>query len=487
MARKEHVEIAQRGKNAVRAWRKEKPRGRLDLSGADLSHAKLAGCDLSGANLFEAKLSLGDLRGAHLAQADLTYADLGNARLQGADLRKAKLMGASLVAADLSGAVAVGADFNQADLGDAKAVSANLSRADLSMAELPCVDLTGAILDDANLSDTKLQEARLVRARLLRADLSRAFLARADLTRADLSHAKLVETDLRSATLFHATLSEANLALADFTRAKLGKAVLCRANLRGVRFLETDLNGADLTGCRVYGVSVWNVNLTRTVQSNLVISPRNEPAITVDQLEVAQFIYLLLRNQKIRNVIDTITSKVVLILGRFTPERKRVLDGIREELRHRDFVPVLFDFEIPRHRNITETVTLLARMARFIIADLTDPKSLPQELQAIIPDLEAVPVQPILRLLDREYAMFKDFLSRSSVLPIFRYKDERHLLRNLVDKVIQPAQERRKLIEHVRSQGRSSADLLDEQTRRVRALEKELQRLRLRTRPRSGA
>ena len=487
MAREEHVETVRRGKDAVQALRKAKPRGRLDLSGADLSHAKLAGSDLSRADLFEADLSSADMRGVHLAQADLTYADLSNARLQGADLRKTKLMGANLVAADLSRAIAVGADLNQADLGDAKLTGADLTRADLSLADLPCVDFTRAILDDADLSDAKLQEARFVGARLLRADLSRDFLARANFTRADLSHAKLVETDLSGATLFRATLTEADLALADFRRAKLEKAVLCRANLSGVRFLETDLQGADLTGCRVYGVSAWNVNLTRTAQSNLLISPRDEPAITVDQLELAQFIYLLLRNQKIRNVIDTITSKVVLILGRFTSDRKQILDAIREELRHQDLVPVLFDFDIPRHRNITETVTLLARMARFIIADLTDPKSLPQELQAIIPDLEAVPVQPILRLPDREYAMFADFLSRGSVLPTFRYKDERHLLRNLVNKVIQPAQQRRELIERVRSQGRSQADLLDEQAQRVRALEKEVQRLRAKAKPRTGA
>jgi len=49
---------------------------------------------------------------------------------------------------------------------------------------------------------------------------------------------------------------------------------------------------------------------------NLIITDDNEPTITVDNLEVAQFIYLLLNNQKIRDVIDTITSKVVLILGR---------------------------------------------------------------------------------------------------------------------------------------------------------------------------
>src|SRR5205823_4994351 len=209
---------------------------------------------------------------------------------------------------------------------------------------------------------------------------------------------------------------------------------------------ETNCTKATLTDCIVYGVSTWYVELQEAEQNNLVITDISQPTITVDNLEVAQFIYLLLRNQKIRDVIDTITSKVVLILGRFTPDRKRVLDAIREELRHRDFVPVLFDFDIPARRNITETVTLLARMARFIIADLTNPRSVPQELQAIVPDLESVPVQPLLWVADREYAMFKDFLSRNSVLPIFRYKNERHLLRNLVEKVVQPAQDRRTLL-----------------------------------------
>ena len=59
-------------------------------------------------------------------------------------------------------------------------------------------------------------------------------------------------------------------------------------------------------------------------------------------------------------------------------------------------------------RNVTETVTLLARMARFIIADLTDPSSIPQELQAIIPSVR-VPVQPLLLEGSSLYSMFKDF------------------------------------------------------------------------------
>src|SRR5215207_2029801 len=35
---------------------------------------------------------------------------------------------------------------------------------------------------------------------------------------------------------------------------------------------------------------------------------KGEPEITVDNIEVAQFVYLLLHNEKIRDVIDTITS-----------------------------------------------------------------------------------------------------------------------------------------------------------------------------------
>ena len=65
----------------------------------------------------------------------------------------------------------------------------------------------------------------------------------------------------------------------------------------------------------------------------------------VDRLEIAQFIYLLIQNKTVRHIIDTITSKVVLILGPFSEERKPVLDALRSELGKRDYLPVLFDWE----------------------------------------------------------------------------------------------------------------------------------------------
>ena len=37
--------------------------------------------------------------------------------------------------------------------------------------------------------------------------------------------------------------------------------------------------------------------------------------------------------------------------------------------RQRKYLPILFDFEKPKSRNTDKTITLLARMARFVVAD----------------------------------------------------------------------------------------------------------------------
>jgi hypothetical protein len=172
----------------------------------------------------------------------------------------------------------------------------------------------------------------------------------------------------------------------------------------------------------------------------LVITPDDEPEITVDNLKVAQFIYLLLNNERIRHVIDPITSKVVLILGRFTPERKAVLDALREELRQRDYLPVLFDFDKPASKDLTGTVQTLANMARFIIADLTDPSSVPHELAMVVPGTP-VAVQPVLLEGQREYAMFVDLRIRHHwVLDPYRYASPDRLIADLREHVIVPAE-----------------------------------------------
>src|SRR2546428_4403932 len=272
-------------------------------------------------------------------------------------------------------------------------------------------------LSDADLSKAILYGANFSKADLSYIDVSEAHLSYANFNGATLIGAEISGTDLMHSSFLNANLSEASLSAADLFGANLSGANLSDANLSGASLLRTNLRGSILTRCFIYGISVWNVQLEGAKQDNLIITPEDEPTITVDNLKIAQFVYLLLNNKEIRDVIDTITSKVVLILGRFTEERKQVLDTLREALHKRNYLPVLFDFEKPVSRDLTETVSTLAHLARFIIVDLTDPSSAPHEVATIIPQT-IVPVQPLLTLhpliVDRkeverrEYAMFQD-------------------------------------------------------------------------------
>jgi hypothetical protein len=131
-----------------------------------------------------------------------------------------------------------------------------------------------------------------------------------------------------------------------------------------------------------------------TRQENLIITPPGQTVIAVDNIKVAQFVYLLLNNEEIRDVIDTITSKAVLILGRFSDDRKPILNALRDALRDKGFLPIVFDFERPKRRDFTETIMTLAGMSCFVIADITNPRSAPLELQATVPDY-MIPFVPI--------------------------------------------------------------------------------------------
>jgi hypothetical protein len=318
----------------------------------------------------------------------------------------------------------------------------NLIRTPLMRAYLREADLAGAYLGGANLFGADLIGANLCGADLIGANLTSAGLIGANLVRADLHSANLSEVRLDKANL-----SEANLRGANLTSVDLSEAFLTGANLRYAALVETDFTNADLTGCYVYGISAWGLKLGGATQRNLVVTREDEPKITVDNIEVAQFVYLLLNNQKIRDVIDTITSKVVLILGRFTKERKQVLDALRDELRRseRNYVPILFDFEKPTSQSVTATILTLARLARFIIADLTDPSSIPYELGRIVPDTK-VPVQPLLLSAKREFSMFSNLQEDYHwVLPIHHYDSLEQLLVDLNERVIGPAE--RKVLE----------------------------------------
>jgi len=227
-------------------------------------------------------------------------------------------------------------------------------------------NLSGVNLRRVNLREANLARANLVRARLDGAYLTGATLPEANLRKADLSGADLDGADLRRADLIRADLVKARLGGADLAgtnlrEANLSGADLIGADLRGALLVHTNLHGAIISGCRIYGASVWGAKLSKgTQQRDLVITPTDEPEVAVDNIEVAQFVYLLLHNEKIRDVIDTIGRKGVLLLGRFTEGRIAVLERLREELRKRGYLPIVFNFDKPETKDFTETIRLLA-------------------------------------------------------------------------------------------------------------------------------
>ena len=351
---------------------------------------------------------------------------------------KVDLSGADFRDTNLSNVNFDSAILTHVNLSKACLKYANFGNADLSNANLEYAILTKAYLKDANLNYANLAHVDLSEAILVKASLVHANLKLANLTKAFFTQAALLTTNLEQAILVKACLPGANLTSANLTGANLSEAILIGATL-----LSTKITDAIFDNCKVYGISVWDVEGEPASQENLTITHSDQPAITVDDLEVAQFIHLLLNNKKLKNIIDTITSKAVLILGRFTAERKVILDAMRDELRKQNFTPILFDFDKPKSKDLTGTFETLARMARFIIADLTDPSSIPHELAYIAKDLRTTPIQPI-RLKGTEgYGMFTDLQNDSPhrVFKTYEYEDGETLIKGLAE-IIRPANEK---------------------------------------------
>jgi uncharacterized protein YjbI with pentapeptide repeats len=380
MANKEQLEILKQGVEIWNNWRRAHRNEVVELTGANLSGANLVGANLRQVNFAGANLRAANLTKAKIMNADIRSTDFFNANLKGADLTQALIHRADFTEANLRGA-----DLSEAWGGESKFNGANLFKARLNKAELMSTDFTGADLREANLSE---------------ANLSGACLYGANLSRGDLSGSNLI-------------------------------AAIC---------VETNFSKANIENAQIYGISIWGIKINGLKQENLIITRKGEAIITVDNLEVAQFIYLMLNNEKIRDVIGTIAKKGVLILGRFTPERKKILDAIRDKLRECDLVPMMFDFEKVDSRDFTETIKILAGMSRFVIADISNPKSSPLELQATVPDYQ-IPFVSIIQKGEDPFSMFNDLTKYPWVLEPIEYDSEIELMeyfqKGIIDRALE--------------------------------------------------
>ncbi|HET6386770.1 MAG TPA: pentapeptide repeat-containing protein [Armatimonadota bacterium] len=282
-----------------------------------------------------------------------------------------------------------GADFSGAFLREASLSRADLTSADLSGADACSADLRGAALTGANLRD-----ARLAFAHLQEANLAGACLEGANLVGADLRHTTLAGAHLAGAKLSGAMLRDADLSGADLSGADLTQANLTRANLVGACLNGASLERALLSGCRVYGVSAWNLRLDGATQEDLILDEGVGLPITVDTLETAQLLWLLLDGKRTREMLDQERSRFVLLMGKFG-DRPELLGALKKALRARGYSPVSLSIERPANLATAETIIALNHLARFVILDVTGIHNVEEILSP--PEMLSGQIHPVIQ------------------------------------------------------------------------------------------
>lgn len=129
----------------------------LDLSGYDLSHARLDRSDLSG--------------------TILSYTKLHHASLEKSILDECEFLGSDLSYVNLNECRAIRCGFGGADLSHASIINSDLSNATLSRSKLVHTDLRASKLENSRLSETNLTGAIFTRTKLVESDLKHSDVA----------------------------------------------------------------------------------------------------------------------------------------------------------------------------------------------------------------------------------------------------------------------------------------------------------------------
>lgn len=138
-------------------------------------------------------------------------------------------------------------------------------------------------------------------------------------------------------------------------------------------------------------------------------------------------------------IMSELSRRRVLILGRFTGRRLKLLEAIKVHLQTHgnQYIPELFTFARPQSRDLVESIIGFAALSRFIIVDLSEPNCVQSELEAIVPNFQSVPVVPVINWTGTEYATFASIQRRQNVVrPTVRYRSADDLLEKLDEHVV---------------------------------------------------
>lgn len=297
------------------------------------------------------------------------------------------------------------------------------------------IDFSNTDFHMAALRDCMFHNCCFANTQIVFADLVGAHFDSCTFVNACMCVTKIGDAEFRDCTF-----EDADLSYCSAENTSFRGSTFKNSKLEYMSLVANDFSNTLIDGCNVYGISAWDINLENSTQKDLIITPKEMAAIRVDNIELAQFLYLIINNNKLRDVIDTITSKVVLILGNFSEERKKVLDNIRNQLREVDFVPVMFDFDKPNSRDLTETVRILALMSKFVIADLSSPRSIPHELANFTTSNPSITIYPIILKGEKSFGMFEDhYRNYVWIKPIQEYTND--TLTQLVKEIVKEHQD----------------------------------------------
>jgi uncharacterized protein YjbI with pentapeptide repeats len=261
--------------------------------------------------------------------------------------------------------------------------------------------------------------------------------------------------NLRNAVFEDGHFEEGDFSRADFRggtfrNTKFNKTILTGADFDGATFVNCNLNRVNLVGAFfrvkeitetvVYGIAAWDlVTCDEMKQSKLVIEKtyglysdliqQGKIPLMVDDIELAQFLYYLNDHKKMRDTLNILNDKGVLLLGRFKDGGLERLYSIREWLQGKGYMAMIFDFARPDNLSLTETVVTMAGLCKFVFADLSGA-SVPAELQAVLTQAK----KPILAFGD-PYALFPDLADQTWVRTI--EGDDSNLLGALEAKLLE--------------------------------------------------
>jgi uncharacterized protein YjbI with pentapeptide repeats len=346
------------------------------------------GKDLSGV-VFERGLRLSDSH-MRLHKADLQRVILADAEFRKMNFRKTVWKGAAIERSLFAECSFQQAQFTPAEVRTTAFEDCEFSRTVVS-----------GRFDRCLFRDCQLDDYRLRRCAFPGTTFRDCSLKGVDLVGVDLAGASFESCDLDGANLTGANLRDASFE---------------HCNLHGAIWSNAEIGGISVTRSEIYGISLWGTKGEPALARELSLTkPGDSASLEIDALHIAVFVASLMEGNGVRELVDGLSSTLVLILGRFTKEHKPVLDEIRSKLRGLGYTAIVFDSSIPRRRDTSETIAVLARLSRFVIADLTEPRSAPYELRSFVTDSDT-PLQVVTRG-EPPFSMFADLEKLPWVLP----------------------------------------------------------------------